>query len=80
MLFQMLQFLFGSILLFDILKNLLDIFLECIIISKYNLGRIPSYSNNLSIDCLMVHKIVDISLYLIENYIAEIANNIYYFG
>jgi hypothetical protein len=28
----------------------------------------------------MVHEIVDISLYLIESYIIEITNNIYYFG
>jgi hypothetical protein len=80
MLFQISQFSFGSILLFDILKNLLDVFFEYIIINKYNLGRIPSCSSNLSFDCLMVYEIVDISLYLIEGYTAEIVNNIYYFS
>jgi hypothetical protein len=53
MLFQILQFSFGSILLFDIPKNLLDIFLEYIIISKYILGYIPSRSNNLSFNCFV---------------------------
>jgi hypothetical protein len=72
--------LFSSILLFDIPKNLSDIFFERVIISKYNLGCIPSYSNNLPFNILMVHEIVDISLDLIKGYIAEIADNIYYFG
>jgi hypothetical protein len=80
MLFQISQFLFGSILLFDIPKDLLDIFFECIIISKYSLGRIPCCSNNLSFNCFVVHKIVNINLDLIEGYIIEIPNNIYYFG
>jgi hypothetical protein len=78
MLFQILQFLFNSILLFDIPKNLLDIFLERIIISKHNLGRIPSCSNNLPFNCFVVYEIVDISLNLIESYTVEIADNIYY--
>jgi hypothetical protein len=72
--------LFNSILLFDIPKNLLDVFFEYIIISKHSLGRIPRYSNNLSFNILVVHEIVDISLDLIESYTAEIINNIYYFG
>jgi hypothetical protein len=76
----MLQLLFGSILLFDIPKNLLDIFLERIIISKYNLGCIPSCNNNLPFNYLMVYEIVDINLNLIENYTTEITNNIYYFS
>jgi hypothetical protein len=80
MLFQLLQFLFGSILLLDILKNLSDIFFEYVIISKYSLGRILYYSNNLSFNYLMVHKIVDISLDLIKGYTAEITDNIYYFS
>jgi hypothetical protein len=80
MLFQMLQFLFSSILLLDISKNLSDVFFEHVIISKHNLGRIPSYSNNLSFDYFMVYEIVDISLDLIESYTAEVANNIYYFS
>jgi hypothetical protein len=79
-LFQISQFLFGSILLFDIPKNLSDIFFEYIIISKHNLGRIPSCSNNPPFNILVVHKIVDISLNLIESYISEVTNNIYYFG
>jgi hypothetical protein len=79
-LFQILQFLFGSILLLDIPKDLSDIFFERVIISKYNLGYIPSCNNNLSFDCFVVHEIVDINLDLIENYTVEIANNIYYFG
>jgi hypothetical protein len=77
MLFQISQFLFDSILLFDIPKNLSDVFFERIIISKHNLGRIPSCSNNLSFDCFIVHEIVDISFYLIESYTAEVADNIY---
>jgi hypothetical protein len=80
MLFQISQFLFGSILLFDIPKNLLDISFEYVIISKHSLSRIPSCGNNLSFDCFMAHEIVDISLDLIEGYTAEITNNIYYFG
>jgi hypothetical protein len=79
-LFQISQFLFGSILLFDIPKDLSDIFFEYIIISEYNLGRIPSYSNNPPFNILIVYEIVDISLDLIENYTLEIADNIYYFG
>jgi hypothetical protein len=76
----MLQLSFGSILLFDIPKNLSDIFLKRIIISKYTLGYIPSCSNNLSFNYLIDHKIIDISLDLIESYTAEVADNIYYFG
>jgi hypothetical protein len=79
-LFQISQLLFGSILLFDVPKNLLDILLKYVIISKYNLGRIPSCSNNLSFNIFMVYEIVDISLDLIEGYISEVADNIYYFG
>jgi hypothetical protein len=80
MLFQILQFSFGSILLFDIPKNLLDIFLKYIIIGKHTLGYIPSCGNNFSFNCFVDHKIVDISLDLIKNYTAEVADNIYYFG
>jgi hypothetical protein len=72
--------LFGSILLFDIPKNLLDIFFEYVIISKYNLGRIPGYNNNPPFNIFVIYKIVDISLDLIKSYIAEVTNNIYYFG
>jgi hypothetical protein len=72
--------LFGSILLFDILKDLLDIFLERIIISKYILGHISSYSSNFSFDCFIDHEIIDISLDLIKSYIMEITDNIYYFS
>jgi hypothetical protein len=79
-LFQISQFLFSSILLFDIPKNLLDIFLEYIIISKYILGYIPCYNNNFFFNYLVVYEIVDISLDLIKNYIAEVTNNIYYFS
>jgi hypothetical protein len=80
MLFQTSQFSFSNILLFDIPKNLSDIFFKRIIINKHSLGYIPSYSNNLSFDYLVVHEIVNISLYLIKNYTAEITNNIYYFS
>jgi hypothetical protein len=79
-LFQILQFLLNSILLFDIPKNLSDIFFEHIIISKHSLGRIPSYNNNPPLNILVVHEIVDISLDLIESYTPEVTNNIYYFG
>jgi hypothetical protein len=72
--------LFGSILLFDIPKDLSDIFFEYAIINKYNLGRIPSYSNNSPFNIFIVYKIVDISLDLIESYSAEVTDNIYYFG
>jgi hypothetical protein len=58
----------------------LDIFFERVIISKYNLGYIPGYNNNLPFDCFMVHEIIDINLYLIESYTIEIADNIYYFN
>jgi hypothetical protein len=80
MLFQISQLSLSSILLFDIPKNLSDIFFERTVISKYSLGYISSYSNNFSLNCLMVHEIVDISLDLIKNYTIEITNNIYYFG
>jgi hypothetical protein len=80
MLFQILQFLFNNILLFDIPKNLSDVFFEYIIINKYNLGRIPSCSNNSPLNILVVHEIVNINLNLIKNYTAEVTNNIYYFS
>jgi hypothetical protein len=72
--------LFGSILLFDIPKNLLDIFLERIIISKYILGYIPSCNNNFSFNYFVDHKIVDINLNLVKGYTIEVVDNIYYFG
>jgi hypothetical protein len=75
-----LQLLFSNILLFDIPKNLLDIFFEHVIISKHSLGRIPGCSSNPPFNILVVHEIVDISLNLIESYTTEIANNIYYFS
>jgi hypothetical protein len=80
MLFQMSQFSFGSILLFDIPKNLSDVFFEHTIISEYNLSYIPSYSNNFLFNIFVVYEIVDISLDLIKNYTAEVVDNIYYFG
>jgi hypothetical protein len=80
MLFQILQFLFGSILLLDIPKDLSDVFFERVIIGKYNLGRIPGCSSNPPFNIFVVHEIVDINLDLIKNYTAEVANNIYYFG
>jgi hypothetical protein len=67
-------------LLFDIPKNLLDVFFEYVIISEYNLGRIPCYNNNLFLNILVVYEIIDINLDLIENYIPEVADNIYYFS
>jgi hypothetical protein len=72
--------LFNNILLFDIPKNLSDVFLEYIIVSKYILGYISCCDNNFSFNCLVVYEIVDISLDLIKGYTAEVANNIYYFG
>jgi hypothetical protein len=80
MLFQISQFLFGSILLFDIPKDLLDIFFERIIISKHSLGRIPSCSSNPPLNILVVHEIIDISLDLIKGYTTEVTDNIYYFS
>jgi hypothetical protein len=80
MLFQISQFLFSSILLFDIPKNLSDIFLKYIIISKYTLGHIPSCGNNFSFNCFVDHEIIDISLDLVKSYTTEITNNIYYFS
>jgi hypothetical protein len=79
-LFQISQFSFNNILLFDIPKNLLDIFLECIIINKYTLGCIPSCGSNLPFNCLVVYKIINISLDLVEGYTTEVVNNIYHFG
>jgi hypothetical protein len=80
MLFQISQFSFGSILLFDIPKNLSDVFFKRIIISEYSLGRIPGCSNNFPFNTFVVYKIIDISLDLIKNYTAEITDDIYYFG
>jgi hypothetical protein len=77
-LFQILQFLFGSILLLDILKDLSDIFFERIIISKHSLACISGCNNNLPFNYFMVHKIVNISLDLVENYTLEVTDNIYY--
>jgi hypothetical protein len=75
-----LYFSFGSILLFDIPKDLFNVFLEHVIISKYSLGRISSCSNNFSFDCFINHKIINISFDLIKGYTAEITDNIYYFS
>jgi hypothetical protein len=72
--------LFSSILLFDILKDLSDVFFEYIIIGEYSLGYIPSYSNNFPFNIFIVYEIIDISLNLIESYTIEIADNIYYFS
>jgi hypothetical protein len=72
--------LFSNILLFNIPKNLSDIFFEYVIINKHNLGRIPSYSNNLPFNIFVVHEIFDINLDLIKSYIIKITNNIYYFS
>jgi hypothetical protein len=80
MLFQVLQFLLNNILLFDIPKDLLDVFFERVIINKYSLGRIPSCNSNPFFNILVVYKIVDINLNLIESYTPEVADNIYYFG
>jgi hypothetical protein len=80
MLFQILQLLFGSILLLDIPKDLSDVFLEYVIISKYNLGYIPGYNNNPFFNIFVVYEIININLDLIKNYTLEVANNIYYFG
>jgi hypothetical protein len=80
MLFQMSQFLFNSILLFDIPKNLSDVFFEHVIIGEHSLGYIPSCNSNSLFNILMVYEIVDISLDLIEGYTAEVADNIYYFS
>jgi hypothetical protein len=44
------------------------------------LGHIPSYNNNLFFNCFIDHKIIDISLDLVESYTAEITDNIYYFS
>jgi hypothetical protein len=79
-LFQISQLLFDSILLFDIPKNLLDVFLKRIIVSKHTLGYIPSCGSNFSFNCFVNHKIVDISLDPIEGYTAEVTDNIYYFS
>jgi hypothetical protein len=79
-LFQISQFSFSSILLFDIPENLLDVFFEHIIIGEYSLGRIPSCSNNFLFNILIVHEIVDISLDPIESYTAEVVDDIYYFS
>jgi hypothetical protein len=80
MLFQILQLLFGNVLLFDIPKDFLDVFFKRVIISKYNLSRILSYNNNPPLNILVVYKIVDINLNLIKGYTIEIADNIYYFS
>jgi hypothetical protein len=80
MLFQTSQFSFSSVLLFDIPKNLSDVFLERIIINKYILGHIPSCGSNLFFNYLVDHEIVDVSLDPVEGYTTEITNNIYYFG
>jgi hypothetical protein len=80
MLFQALQLSLGSILLFDIPKDLSDIFFEHVIIGEHNLGRIPSYNNNPPFNILVVHEIVDISLDPIKGYTPEVTDNIHYFG
>jgi hypothetical protein len=79
-LFQILQFLFGSILLFDVPKDLSDICFERFIISKYTLGRIPSWGYNLFFNCFVSHEVINISLDLVESYIVEVADSIYYFS
>jgi hypothetical protein len=72
--------LFSNILLFDIPKDLSDIFFKHVIISKHSLGCIPSYNNNFFFNIFVVHEIVDISLDLIKSYTAEVADDIYYFS
>jgi hypothetical protein len=67
-------------LLFDIPKNLSDIFLEYIIINKHILGHIPNYNNNFSFNYLIVYEIINISLNLVKGYTTEVINNIYYFS
>jgi hypothetical protein len=76
----MLQLSFGSILLFDVPKDLSDALLERVIIGKHSLGRIPGCSSNPPFNIFVVHEIVDISLDLIESYTSEVADNIHYFG
>jgi hypothetical protein len=80
MLFQISQFSFGSILLFDVPKNLSDVFFKRTIIGEHSLGCIPSCNNNSPFNTLVVHEIVDISLDLIKSYTAEVTDNIYYFS
>jgi hypothetical protein len=80
MLFQISQFSFGSILLFDVPKDLSDVFFEHAIIGEYSLGRILGCSSNSPFNILVVHEIININLDLIEGYIAEVTNNIYYFS
>jgi hypothetical protein len=79
-LFQISQLSFNNILLFDIPKNLSDVFFERVIISKYSLGRIPSHSSNPPLNILVVYEIVNISLDPIKNYTIEVVDNIYYFS
>jgi hypothetical protein len=80
MLFQISQLSLSNILLFDIPKNLLDVFLKRTVIGKHSLGCISSCGSNFSFNCLVVHKIIDVSLDLIESYTTEVADNIYYFS
>jgi hypothetical protein len=72
--------LFDNILLFDIPKDLLDVFLERIIISKHTLDYISYCGNNFFFNYLIVHEIVNVSLDPVKGYIAEVADNIYYFS
>jgi hypothetical protein len=67
-------------LLFDISKNLSNIFLEYPVTDKYILGRYSGQYINIAIAVLMCYEILDISLDLVEGYSPKVANGINYFS
>jgi hypothetical protein len=74
------QFLFSRILLFDISKDLSNVFLERPVANKYILGRYPSQYINTTIAILVCYKILNISLDPVEGYSPKITNSINYFN
>jgi hypothetical protein len=66
--------------LFDISKDLSNIFFERPVASEYVLGRYPSQYINIAIAVLVCHEILDISLNLVESYSPEVTNGIDYFS
>jgi hypothetical protein len=65
-------------LLFDVSKDLSNVFLEHPVTNEYVLGKHSSQYINIAIAILVCYKILDISLDLIESYSPKIANSIDY--
>jgi hypothetical protein len=77
-LFQVLQFFFGRVLLFNIPEDLSYILLEPLIVSKYLLGSCFRDCGNPSFGGFVYYEIIDISLNPVENYPTKVTDSINY--